>query len=457
MAMIRTLLALAVTLFVAGAALLLGLVGGSLRTGRLDPLDWLLPGAAAIILLSLLAWRGSRAHGGDGERTRTPWIISAAIWALVTLPPLLLLARAGVAAPLAGMALLSLTLALTAMACTTVRHSAVAGRIVTSVALLGAAVGAPYLLDSVRGQGPAEAADRPLVAVMTAMPLQGVAMGAALGLPAMESIGLRSPLWQALETHFRLRPLDALDGDALTDIGTLLLAQPRALAPEELVALDAWVRAGGRAVILADPLLHWPDPRPLAHPARAPLTSLLDPLLAHWGLQLAPAQLDMSDGAHAHAPERRALASNALLQLAGASHFTLAGSSPSCALAEDGLVARCRPGEGRALLFADADWIDDALWTLAPEQPTDRRHWTSDAPQVLVAWLRGEEADVGHLVSWVADRDALVRALRAALLLLLALSAGVVAVGRRPHASQVQENTERDHKRNINKTESNTS
>ena len=47
----------------------------------------------------------------------------------------------------------------------------------------------------------------------------------------------------ALERRYDLRPLDTLEeGGGLDDIRMLLLVQPRALAPQENVALDDWVR-----------------------------------------------------------------------------------------------------------------------------------------------------------------------------------------------------------------------
>ena len=52
--------------------------------------------------------------------------------------------------------------------------------------------------------------------------------------------------------------------------GLLLAAQPQALTAERLVALDDWVRAGGRLVLLADPSLRWESSRPLGDRFRPP-------------------------------------------------------------------------------------------------------------------------------------------------------------------------------------------
>ena len=64
------------------------------------------------------------------------------------------------------------------------------------------------------------------------------------------------------------------------------MAQPLGQAPEDLFALDNWVRSGGRMLLLADPLLEWPSERPLGDPLRPPPTFVDTGLLGHWGLRL---------------------------------------------------------------------------------------------------------------------------------------------------------------------------
>ncbi|MBU0557664.1 MAG: GldG family protein [Alphaproteobacteria bacterium] len=461
--MLRNVLLLAVTLVPAALALLLGLTGTALWTGRLDPLDWLLPGTGAIIFSYVLLARCRRQaveHGGIDTGSLRPWLNAAMIWAVVTLPALLLLAQSAIRPPWAGMVALALGLVLVAGVWTTVDRRSRSVRLIAALglgaaSLLVANAGVPALREAASQSTDAEWRK---VGLFSALPLQGVAMGAVLGLPAAESIGLRSPLLQVLEPQARIHPLDALSEQSLAELDVILLAQPRAMAPEELVALDSWVRRGGLAVILADPLLLWPDPRPLAHPARAPLTSLLDPLLTHWGLRLEAAEVSAGshgDGHGADAVDRRILASGALLQLAGASRFQVRAGSSDCVLAEDGLIARCQPGEGRALLIADADWIDDRLWTLASHDAVSRRDRTSDAPELLSAWLRSEAFSSIGFTGWMRGEESLVLGLRSALLLLLALSLVSLPVVRRPLFAQPIQNTNEDHKKNIRQTEAN--
>jgi hypothetical protein len=138
----------------------------------------------------------------------------------------------------------------------------------------------------------------------------------------------------------------------------LLLVQPRALAPRELVELDAWIRAGGSALIFADPALDWPSELPLGDPRRPLFTSLLTPMFRHWGVELAlPVSEEVEDrdtsfGEYPVAPR-------------SAGVWSLAGDKPSaeCKIREDQLVAFCKVGKGRALLVADVDMLHEDSWT----------------------------------------------------------------------------------------------
>ncbi|HWJ69749.1 MAG TPA: hypothetical protein VNS79_06865 [Sphingobium sp.] len=430
-----------VQLLVAGAALLLGLAGTPLHTGWIDPLDWMLPGAVAIVLILLLASR----RGGPARRLEI-----VLCWALAAMPAMVFCLLAGPGRPWLATALLGAGLALVTVGSAQALSLRPTARGLAMVALLGGAALAPHGMTAWSGVKNAPM-DRPAIGVMAAIPLQGVPLGAAQGLAPAEAIGLRSPLWQMLEARFRPMALDALDAGGLSGLDALLLIQPRRLAPVELVALDGWVRGGGRAVILADPLLHWPDHRPLAHPARAPLTSLLDPLLSHWGLRLEPAGPASGDDA----VERRWLSTGGLMQLSGASRFTAqtgGDEAAACVLRDEGLVAHCRVGRGMALLVADADWIADPLWTLDPQDPENRGAWTSDSVDLLDGWLRGVLPRFAWHGTWLADRAALLQSLRFALALLLALAMVAGLVARRPTPSRSNFETKQDQKRNKSET-----
>lgn len=167
----------------------------------------------------------------------------------------------------------------------------------------------------------------------------------ALPLAWSTDFGLSQPGSAALERLGQRYEIGLVDlPTQLAPKGLLLAAQPRALPAEQLVALDRWVREGGRVLLLADPMLAWPDPRPLGDPTRPPRSFADTGLLIHWGLRL-------------DSPERLGETDRSLngLEVITVSPGRLVGR---CVGGEDGLVARCRVGKGHAVVIADADWID---------------------------------------------------------------------------------------------------
>lgn len=171
------------------------------------------------------------------------------------------------------------------------------------------------------------------------------------GLPLMfpEKFGLGqapgAPLAARIERDFRLVPIAAAEPALLDGHDLLLMAQPRAQPAELLVALDAWVRRGGRVLVLADPALEWPSDKPLGDLTRPPLAFADTGLLLHWGVRL-----DGPDGRRA----RRWGATDVAAESGG----VLVATSPACAVEPGGLTARCTLGRGRAVIVADADAVD---------------------------------------------------------------------------------------------------
>ncbi|MEO6041765.1 MAG: ABC transporter [Croceibacterium sp.] len=154
-----------------------------------------------------------------------------------------------------------------------------------------------------------------------------------------------------LEKHFRLAPVDALDQASLSGLRYLLMAQPRALAPAENVALDAWVRGGGKLLLLADPQMTGRTRYPLGDKRRPQDVALLSPILSHWGLALEYVELQ-SEG-------YRTLDSGALglpVNLPG--RFVASVRNGPCVVTASGVVARCAIGRGQAVLVADAAVLD---------------------------------------------------------------------------------------------------
>ena len=204
--------------------------------------------------------------------------------------------------------------------------------------LVGALIAVAVLGREHRGLPPRAPGDRPNLLLLTSLPL-------VFG----EQFSLRgggSPALAALETRYRVVPISVTGPADLARGRLLLMAHPAAQPAENLVALDDWVRRGGRLLLLADPMLEWPSSRPLGDPLRPPPMFVDTGLLAHWGLRL-------------DAPDERG---PALRKLGG---YDVEAISPGrlvggCEIAADGAVARCRIGKGRAIVVADADFLDTA-------------------------------------------------------------------------------------------------
>ena len=165
-----------------------------------------------------------------------------------------------------------------------------------------------------------------------------------------------SPALRALEEVYRVTPVDL--PSQLPEGALLLAAQPRALPAEELVVLDAWVRRGGRLVLLADPMLEWPSERKLGDPRRPPIAFPDTGLLQHWGLRL--------DAPDERGPKRSSLGGKAVLT---ASPGELVRTGRGCTLGNKGLAAQCALGKGQAIIVADADFIN--LGESGLDGPTD--------------------------------------------------------------------------------------
>ena len=167
-----------------------------------------------------------------------------------------------------------------------------------------------------------------------------------------------APAHWALATirrHGSVLPLDRLasDGGAqpLGGLDMIVIAQPRPLAPDENVAFDQWVRAGGRVLLFADPMLTIHSRFPLGDPRRPQDTVLLSPILTRWGLRLESDELQpigerLADMAGGAAP----------INLAG--RFVAADENGQCSVMSSGLVARCAVGKGLVLAIADAALLD---------------------------------------------------------------------------------------------------
>lgn len=200
-----------------------------------------------------------------------------------------------------------------------------------------AALAALALLMVARGRD-APAAQKPRLLLLTSLPLL---FGEGFGLDSQPS-----PLIEELGERHDVMAIDTTAEAALARGRVLLMAQPRAQTAENLVALDRWVRGGGRLLLLADPRLDWPSELPLGDFNRPPPMFADTGLLVHWGLRL-------------DAPDRPGPAKVRLGRavLDSRAPGRLARTGGNCVLGADGLVARCSIGKGRVIVVADADWL----------------------------------------------------------------------------------------------------
>jgi len=148
--------------------------------------------------------------------------------------------------------------------------------------------------------------------------------------------------------------LDTLAGPdgvlPLPSKGMLVLAQPRPLMPEENVALDVWVRGGGRLLLFADPMLTAHSDFALGDPRGPQRVAMLSPILRHWGLEL---QFEPAQPAGEHDVDMAGVA----LRVDLAGRF-VASPAARCRLAAGGIIAECRLGKGRVIAVADAAVFD---------------------------------------------------------------------------------------------------
>jgi hypothetical protein len=188
-----------------------------------------------------------------------------------------------------------------------------------------------------------------MIALMVLMVVQAIrapepGRGGAIGVialaegPALGGIMLpdqQLAVLQALGARWDLRGVQAMTFEAIDGLPVVVVMLRRPLAYSEAIDLDAWVRAGGRALVLAEPGRSW------AGPGDTVESNLRD---STWGLRLAA----RNDGP-------LALPGGGTLMLRNAGRWT---ASAGCSLRVDSFMAECRPGKGRVLLVADTGLLD---------------------------------------------------------------------------------------------------
>jgi len=168
-----------------------------------------------------------------------------------------------------------------------------------------------------------------------------------------------APIYQHWRETYDLDAVDSFEKLQQSDVDIVILAQPPAMDPADLTILDTWIRDGGRAIVLTDPLLVWPSELPFGDKRRPLATGLLSPLLDHWGLTLIAPDEDEEGIAEFQF-------SQPAIVMAGAGTFQIKENhrkiDDNCSLGAARVIAKCDIGKGRAVLLADADFLHEGLW-----------------------------------------------------------------------------------------------
>lgn len=213
-----------------------------------------------------------------------------------------------------------------------------------ALAMLGLVVGG-WLLHG--GEGAARNKSKPL-GLFTSLPILWNESADIAGLLAPD----QQPHWAKaeLERHGSLVALDRLSGQSLAGLHQLIMAQPRALAPDENVALDQWLRDGGQLLLFADPALTEESAFGIGDKRRPQDMVMLSPILTRWGLALS-----FDDEQATGEQQAEVLGTTIPLNLPGS--FALQPGS-TCQILNDGRAARCVIGKGQMLAIADAALLE---------------------------------------------------------------------------------------------------
>lgn len=205
---------------------------------------------------------------------------------------------------------------------------------------------------------PPRAEARPQLGLLTSLPIYW-GEPAELG-DLLDGSSEQHWLRTRLEEEYGLVPLDVLgqsDGrpnSELDMVDRLIVAQPRALTPADNVALDRWVRDGGRLLLVLDPLMTEHSDYPIGDKRRFNDVALIPPVLARWGLALR-----YTEGVPPGEVEYRGAAVT-VAEFGTISRVVPAdeGGRADCAVEAEGVIARCRIGRGTALVMADAAFLN---------------------------------------------------------------------------------------------------
>jgi ABC-type uncharacterized transport system involved in gliding motility auxiliary subunit len=125
---------------------------------------------------------------------------------------------------------------------------------------------------------------KPVVGLITSLPLEGDVMAAMQGRPMVPYavIDQIKPLYDIKDLS---TDLDAVPAD----VDVLMVAHPQHLSDKTLYAIDQYVLKGGKALVFVDPNSETQQMHPSQlNPPGMPLDSNLDKLFAAWGVTMEP-------------------------------------------------------------------------------------------------------------------------------------------------------------------------
>jgi ABC-type uncharacterized transport system involved in gliding motility auxiliary subunit len=125
---------------------------------------------------------------------------------------------------------------------------------------------------------------KPVVGLMTGLPLEGDLMAAMQGRPMVPYVVI-GQLKQLYDVHSLSTELDVVPDD----VDVLMLVHPQHLSDKTQYAIDQYVLKGGKALVFVDPDSQTQQMHPSQlNPPGMPTDSDLDRLFAAWGVHMVP-------------------------------------------------------------------------------------------------------------------------------------------------------------------------
>lgn len=125
----------------------------------------------------------------------------------------------------------------------------------------------------------ATAKDKPVVGIMSSLPVFGSRGMPQMGIPPSEKLVFVSEL----ERDFRVKRVDPAGDKIDDDIKVLLVMHPRNFSDKAFYAIDQFVMRGGKLIAMVDPNAYF-DIQPGRQPTDGGTASTMEKLLKAWGL-----------------------------------------------------------------------------------------------------------------------------------------------------------------------------